>query len=364
MKHASVLFDYQIFEIQKYGGISRYFYEIIKRYEKGSYKVALLFSCNQYIKDKIICSYFSFIPYSIFKLFKGLFRFFNKKYALQKIASSSCIFHPTYYDTYYLSILGDRPLVLTVHDMIHEKFPYYFGEKDKTAQNKALLIAKASRIIAISNQTKKDLTDLLHVDPEKIDVIYHGINPKKSTYSGLCLPKLYILYVGERQRYKNYDRLLNVFIRLQAKNNELRLVCTGKPFKEREMEELRKRGVSSFVSYVNANDDELGQLYRDACLFVYPSLYEGFGIPILEAYSNDCPVVLSNTSCFPEVAGSAGEYFNPESEDEMENAIWRVLSNDNRRKELIQEGKERVKLFTWEETARKTQETYQRVLRK
>lgn len=302
VKQLPILYDFQTFEIQRYGGISRYFYEIIKRMDKKEVEVALMFSCNQYIKKKDICNYYSFLPFRVFKLFKGVLRLLNRKHALKVLSDKQFLFHPTYYDTYYLTALGDRPLVLTVHDMIHEKFPQYFSEKDKTAEKKALLIARAQRVIAISNHTKNDLIELLHVDPEKIDVIYHGINPVKSTYIGLSLPDSYILYVGERGRYKNYSRLLNVFIRLRIENKELRLVCTGKPFRKHELETLKNLGLSNYVSYVDANDDELGQLYREACLFVYPSLYEGFGIPILEAYANECPVVLSRASCFPEVA--------------------------------------------------------------
>ncbi|MEG1544562.1 MAG: glycosyltransferase family 1 protein [Tannerellaceae bacterium] len=360
-QHLSVLYDSQTFEIQRYGGISRYFYEIIKRMSNCDKEVSLLFSHNQYIKKKDICLYYSFVPFSVFKLFKGAFRFLNRRKTIKALLAKRCLFHPTYYDAYYLSVLGDSPLVLTVHDMIHEKFPCYFSLKDKTAKNKALLISKADRIIAVSHWTKRDLVELLHVNPDKIDVIHHGINPLKSTYAGLSLPKSYLLYVGERQKYKNYSRLLHVFVRLQAEQPELRLICTGKPFKKEELEELKELGLSDCVSYVNATDNELGQLYRDARLFVYPSLYEGFGIPILEAYSQECPVVLSNTSCFPEVAGDAGEYFNPESEDEMAAAIRRVLTDDERRLELIRLGNIRVKQFSWDETARKTEDTYQKI---
>lgn len=361
LEKLSVLYDFQIFEIQRYGGISRYFYEIIKRMEKDQVDVALMFSGNQYIKEKDICNYHSFLPLRVFKLLKGGLRSLNRRRALKVLSDKHCLFHPTYYDTYYLSILKDKPLVLTVHDMIHEKFPQYFSEKDKTAQNKALLVERANRIIAISNQTKNDLIELLHVDPAKIDVIYHGINAVKSTYSGLSLPGSYILYVGERGRYKNYSRLLNVFSRLRIENKDLELICTGKPFRKKELATLKEYGLSNYVSYVNATEDELGQLYRDARLFVYPSLYEGFGIPILEAYANECPVVLSRASCFPEVAGDAGEYFDPESEEEMESAIRRVLTDNERRDELVRLGNERVKLFTWEETARQTQNTYQKI---
>lgn len=133
------------------------------------------------------------------------------------------------------------------------------------------------------------------------------------------------------------------------------------------MEELgtgtyRKSGLNRRVLHFQASDLELGQLFQQARLFVYPSLYEGFGIPILEAFLNECPVALSRASCFPEVAADAGEYFNPEDETSMYEALSHLLKDEERRQELIAKGKSRVQLFTWKETARKTLDTYQKVL--
>ena len=113
---------------------------------------------------------------------------------------------------------------------------------------------------------------------------------------------------------------------------------------------------------MQTSTDDLGQLYRQALLFVYPSLYEGFGIPILEAYANHCPVALSNASCFPEIAGEAGAYFKPESVDSIYETISSLLDSDGERTALIQAGKERLKRYSWQKTAEQTGQVYRQVM--
>ena len=193
-------------------------------------------------------------------------------------------------------------------------------------------------------------------------MIYHGIQQQKQPYNGLHLPERYVLYVGDRNGYKNFDRFWNVFVRLAAEDQHLCLICTGKPWRSWEQERIEKSGLNKRVLHFQANDLELGQLFQQARLFVYPSLYEGFGIPILEAFLNECPVALSRASCFPEVAADAGEYFNPEDETSIYETLSHLLKDEERRQELIAKGKSRVQLFTWEETVRKTLDTYQKVL--
>ena len=242
--------------------------------------------------------------------------------------------------------------------MNHELFPHYFGNAGQMIEWKRKSILNANRIIAISENTKQDIIRLLNVDASKIEVVYHGISQQKIVYRGLRLPERYLLYVGDRGGYKNFNRFLQAFARLSVVHPDLYLVCTGKSFKADEWTNIEQSGLSSRVLLVKANDSELAQLYQQATLFVYPSLYEGFGIPLLEAYLNECPVALSAASCFPEIAGDAGAYFNPEEVESIVQTIETLLGDVEKRNDLVAKGKERLSLFTWEETARKTADVY------
>ncbi|MEG2946426.1 MAG: glycosyltransferase family 1 protein, partial [Bacteroidales bacterium] len=224
-------------------------------------------------------------------------------------------------------------------------------------------ILRADRIIAISENTKKDIIEVLHIDPAKIDVVYHGVRPLTQEYHGLHLPERYVLYVGDRNSYKNFNQLLDAFAVLAQKEKDLCLICTGKVFKKHEVSRIAALGLSNRVRQIRVNDLELKQLYQQASLFVFPSLYEGFGLPILEAFSYDCPVLVSNRSCFPEIAKDAALYFDPSSTDSLIDSASQILNDEALRGELCRKGSERVKSFTWEKTAQETQKVYERVLR-
>ena len=360
----TVLFDHQAFEMQKFGGISRYFYELIENLPLHS-ELSLRLTTNHYLREGA-CRPFQgmYVPERPYKWFKGIVKQWNRKGSIKWLHRGDYdLFHPTYYHPYFLEELpANKPYVITVHDMNHELFSASLGRAEQMKAWKHETILHASRVIAISEQTKADLLRFLPVEEDKIDVIYHGIQQQKQPYNGLHLPERYVLYVGDRNGYKNFDRFWNVFVRLAAEDQHLCLICTGKPWRSWEQERIEKSGLNKRVLHFQANDLELGQLFQQARLFVYPSLYEGFGIPILEAFLNESPVALSRASCFPEVAADAGEYFNPEDETSIYETLSHLLKDEERRQELIAKGKSRVQLFTWEETVRKTLDTYQKVL--
>lgn len=363
MNKLSVLFDHQAFEMQKFGGISRYFYELIKHLPIET-QLSLRVSTNYYLNSDSVRHYPGiYAPERLYKWFKGPVKRWNRSFSIQELQDNSCsVFHPTYYNPYFLPYVGSKPYVITVHDMNHELFPQYFSNAEQMIAWKKETITHASRIIAISENTKEDIIRLLQVNPEKIDVVYHGISQIKTTYSELKLPERYILYVGDRGGYKNFARLLSVFSRIVSSERNLCLVCTGKSLKAYEWKQIEALGIKANVLYVKANDLELGQLYQQAALLVYPSLYEGFGIPLLEAYVNDCPVALSAASCFPEIAGDAGSYFDPENEDSMFLSIRNILVDTDLRMSLIEKGRKRLPLYTWEKTAEKTLSVYEKIV--
>lgn len=358
MKDIRVLYDHQAFEMQRFGGISHYFHELIQSVD-ADVRMSLLLSNNYYVGKECRFS----IPSLPYKWFKGPIKSLNRKYSGKAIESGQYdLFHPTYYNPYFLSHIGHKPYVLTVHDMNHELFPHLFPNADQMIAWKKTTIERASHIIAISENTRRDIMRLYNIAPERITVIYHGVGEFQQNAGHLNLPERYLLYVGARGGYKNFDRLLLAFKSLKEKDDSLHLVCVGKPFKKRELQYCQELNIADRIRTMQVSTDELGQLYRRALLFVYPSLYEGFGIPILEAYTNHCPVALSNASCFPEIAGKAGAYFDPESVESIRETIFGLLSADDARKSLIEAGKEQLKKYSWQKTAQLTGLVYRQVV--
>lgn len=363
MKPFFVIYDYQIFEMQRFGGISRYFCEIIRRI-KTKHRIAIRFSINYYLTSWRLEPGLIPLPRFLYKRYHAFFKKKNHQLAQKLLTQKErYLFHPTYYHPYFLDLIGDNPYVITVHDMIHEKFTEYVTDADVTIGHKKEVITKANRIIAISENTKKDIIDIFHIDPNKIDVIYHSTSMKPHTGKNrLQLPENYILFVGDRTPYKNFDRFMEAFSQLRKKDPSLYAVYTGSRLNKEEQQKLKDLGVLEYTLHIKASDKALSELYSRALLFVYPSLYEGFGIPILEAYACHCPVALSNTSCFPEIAGEAAVYFDPYSVDSMAEAIGQVIYNASKRNELIHLGDKRLERYSWEEAAKKTEETYRKAL--
>ncbi|MDD3521278.1 MAG: glycosyltransferase family 1 protein, partial [Actinomycetota bacterium] len=216
-----------------------------------------------------------------------------------------------------------------------------------------------------------------HVPEEQIDVVYLGVGHifsdpiieenrqkvlEKYKINGLD----YLLCVSSIEPRKNFERIINVFSEMikQEKYSNLYLVCAGGAgWKNEKIYELvRKNNVEKRVKFLGFVDErDLPSVYSGARLFLYPSLYEGFGLPVLEAMSSKVPVITSDVSSLPEVAGDAAVMINPYNEKDIFNAVENVLNNENLRKQLITEGTERANLFTWESTAQKTLEVYYKV---
>jgi glycosyltransferase involved in cell wall biosynthesis len=251
--------------------------------------------------------------------------------------------------------------------MIHELFEGEFSRFDKTSIAKKAAIEHADHVICISENTRNDLISLFDIDPKKISVTYLGfsLNKENMQRAPLVADASYILYVGSRFGYKNFERLIRTFAILKVKNPELRLVCFGGgAFTRDESLLANDLGLSSSdIIQMAGADAILANLYTHAQVFVYPSLYEGFGIPPLEAMSCGCPVVCSGLSSIPEVVGEAGMYFDPLSPQDMARAIQSVLDNHDLKAELIKAGFERIKRFSWERCATATRAVYDLVLR-
>ena len=358
-----VLYDYQIFRMQKFGGISRYFYNLCK-YNKGLWKYTIQanYLNNVYldeISDSQKCLIDRYFPG------KGLFiDGYNKIDLLINLLKTNYdIYHPTYY--YFDKISTYKPIVLTVHDFIHELFYDSFPKNQRQLVNiKKHSIHKADRIIAISQATKKDLLKFYpDISEDKIDVVYHAIEwlPNERHILSRAISKPYILFTGQRWAYKNFI-LFSKAVAPLLKKYDLYLICTGTDFTQQEKEYLDNLGVAKRTFTIFANENELKALYENALCFVFPSLYEGFGLPILEAFVSTCPIALSNTSCFPEIADDAALYFDPNSETEIYKTVERLITTESLREELIHKGSERFKFFSMDNFIENTYNVYKRTI--
>jgi len=386
-----ILYDHQIFENQNIGGISRYFVELVNNLiacEHVSCEMALRYSNNAYAKYLQCGVSFGEKPDFYKDFFWGLqFRgkgrlyhlkqkFFprpsisdlNKQHSIASILDGKYdIFHPTYYDDYFLKHLGCKPFVLTIYDMIHEVYPEYFSPEDTTSEKKQKLAHEAAHIIAISEHTKTDIVRLLGIPAKKVRVVHLGYafpGTPVSVDAGrdLRLPPRYLLYVGDRTAYKNFHFFARSVVPLLKKDTDLHLVCVGHPLRAWELTALRRLGIHERVRCFQVNDAALKQFYRHALAFVFPSLYEGFGIPVLEAFSCGCPVIVSRTSSLPEVGGDAVAYIDPKDPVSIVGAVERVIYDEKVREELCSKGRERLRLFSWRKTAEETHALYREIV--
>ncbi len=282
-----------------------------------------------------------------------------------------------HYPSFNMPLINTRPVVVTIHDLV-----YYLFE-DACPGRLAHLYARtffrivtraACRIIAISNHTKEDIVKHLGISPEKIDVTPMGVDDTyrpvedeeflKTVRERYSIKAPFVLYVGTHHPRKNLLRLVHAFSRVKAAE-DMNLVITGKVEKRRSLlyNTVKELGLEErvvFTGYVPERD--LPALYTMAELFVFPSLYEGFGIPPIEAMACATPVVSSNTTSLPEVVGDAAVTVDPLDVDAIAGAMERVLSSRDLKDELVEKGLRRAALFRWEDTARKTIEVYKKVL--
>jgi glycosyltransferase involved in cell wall biosynthesis len=365
-----VAFDHQIFVLQRYGGVSRYFVELASRLPMDSVsEVAVVAPVHvNYYLSQLRTQRFArgrYIPFS----FRGQTRVVS---ALARMLAPAAwrgyepdIVHETYFSN--TPIGRGRRRVVTVYDMIYELFPSEFPDAAPFVAAKRSAIRRADHVICISESTRKDLLRLYDVDPGSTSVIHLGHSLLRDG-SAVEEPrpargKPSILYVGNRGGYKNFRRLLRAYASSTLLRNDFELVAFGgAPFSSEELAEIESLGVASSVVRRAGADEALAASYRAATAFVFPSVYEGFGIPLLEAMHHGCPVVSSNRGPMAEVAGDASLYFDPENVEAMTVAIEKVVTSPSTQAELRARGYSRVGAFSWDRCATATAEVYKAVL--
>lgn len=267
------------------------------------------------------------------------------------------------------------PVVVTVHDLSYFYYPDEFLKKDLYTLTEwtKYSVNNAQKIIAVSKTTKKDVMKFYNVPEEKIEVVYNGYDKsaKFKVQSSNLLMKLklkekkYILYVGTLQPRKNLPVLINAFVKFSKTYTDYKLVFVGKKgwlYDEifKTIRALKLEDTVIIPGYLP--DEEVKELYKNAMCFVLPSLYEGFGIPILEAMSHGCPVISSFSSSLPEIGGDACLYFDPKNSDDLFDDLIRLTENESLRKDFTKKGYERVKQFSWKKCGEETLNVIQNIL--
>ena len=277
------------------------------------------------------------------------------------------LIHCTFYNEPRIYTNG-VPIIYTAYDMIAEKWPEDLDPSGKHVLSKKRCFDRAVAIPCISASTRNDLLELYPYLEPKVSVIYLAgeLKPvivKDFKPSSTLKDVQFLLYVGARNSYKNFTRFLHAFARVVPQFPELLLKVVGPSFDDGELELISRLHLESkVIIYPDLDDSQLYQLYQYCTAFVYPSLYEGFGLPLLEAMASNAPVIASNASSIPEVVGSAALLFNPHSTDSIRDAIIQIVSSSTLREDLRRKGGLRSKQFTWDRTCIQYVDLYRSVL--
>ncbi len=287
----------------------------------------------------------------------------NQIYTLKEIKNFD-IFHPTFYDPYFLKHKNLPPVVTTVHDLIPE---IYFKEKmNWMIRQKKQILQSAAAIIAISESTRTELIHRYDLNENIVHTIYHGYPEHFEKYSAAnnqltqipALHRPYILFVGTRNDYKNFQPLVRQIAGFLKKNNFDLRVIGNKP-SETEIALFRELNLTERIIFAGQVDDPaLFQAYNQAFCFIFPSLQEGFGMPLLESFIAKCPVICSDIPVFREICGDAAIYFNTEDPGSITLSLESLLEHTATSTVMVEKGLKRVRKFQWREAAGKTLEVY------
>ena len=360
-----ILYDFRIFSLQDYGGISKYFIKVSEQLSiNNSVKIISPFYINKYLKDlknnnfikyfylKKKYKYTTKVIYFINSLFTQIYIFFYKPE----------IVHLTYYpETYYKKKNRNYKLVVTVYDLIHELYSSKYNY-NKQINIKKNIIYAADHIICISKNTKKDLINYYNISEKNISVIYLGYDKKIEIdpIADINNEKPFFLYVGSRDKYKNFLKFIEAFSLSDLLKKNFNIYFFGScNFTSLEINYITKLGINlDQIKHFSGDDKKLNYLYSKAYAFVFPSFYEGFGIPLLESMHIGCPIVCSNTSSFLEIANDAALFFDPHNTEDIKNKLEKIFNDKNLRKKLIDYGYENLKKFGWDICSQETLSLY------
>lgn len=347
-----VLLDNIIFDLQEYGGVSNVWNALLLKVKEEKFPVKIIPS------RKVI----SLIDQENFlKVNETRYPIFLKRYLDVKIKGVD-LFHSSYFRVHKSSKVKN---IVTIHDFTYEKFDKGIRKWIHLRQKRHAL-KNASSIICVSQNTKKDLMEFHPwINEDIVSVIYNGYD-KKTFYPINKNEKKnrFLLTVGGRNKHKNFKFTLELMsLKFIKKNNIKLIVVGGGSFNNNEMKIIKKNNLTDTVTQIDkVSDFELNQLYNSALALVYPSLYEGFGIPPLEALASGCPVICSSLSSLPEVVGDCGLFIDTEKPESAIPHIEFLFDKQNQRK-IIDKGLKQASKFSWDKTAQQTIELYRKILK-
>jgi glycosyltransferase involved in cell wall biosynthesis len=361
-----ILYDHQVFSLQNAGGASRYHYELASQLSKmPSFAIDVYLGLNGSVFpfESLNAAGSRVLSWKT-KMQPGLPRYVLNELVISAYAAlGGCwdVYHPTLYRK--MSFVRSRRLVVTHHDCTHERFPEMFSDGHRVISAKRRLYRSADAIICVSESSRTDLLQYYNVNRSKTRVVHHGVTQlvRDSELARSFLDRIrrsYVLYVGTRHSYKNFSLLVEAYCATGVAQEFDLVLIGGGPLNQEERNHIQRLGIGTqVVHFPSPNDAILAEAYARAQLFVYPSLYEGFGIPPLEAMSLGCPVLAARSSSIPEVCRDAAIYFEPAEPDSLEKVLPDALNACDLNKRITR-GRELATTYTWQACAEKTLEVY------
>ncbi|MGI8770598.1 MAG: glycosyltransferase family 4 protein [Acidobacteriaceae bacterium] len=363
-----IFFDHQVTSLQDAGGVSRYHFELVRELgRRTDARVEYLLGWNASVLPfRELASPTVRVLSRTTSLRPGIARYGLNALLTNAVAPLRGCFD-IYHSTYQRWEPGVRyrRMVATHHDSTPERFPELFPDAAAVIERKRRLYQRADAILCVSQASRADLLHYYEVDPGKVEVVYHGFRPLES--AGEDRHPLqgtpYLLYVGSRATYKNFEALLRAMASGAVPESMALLVAGGGHWLPKELERLQALGLERRVTLLpRVEETELANMYRHASLLVYPSLYEGFGFPPLEAMSLGCPVLVSRTSSLPEICGGAAFYFDPGDHAALVDCLASLLADERVRRSRVELGRAQVERYTWKSAADATFALYCRCL--
>jgi glycosyltransferase involved in cell wall biosynthesis len=376
MTYTSILIDGIIFQNQMKGGVSRIYQEILPRICDLDNSISIeLFTTGSTLQS--LPSHPNIHEFS----FPNIRKFFRPKRIFHTISQEiiNYLIHKRYinykksiwHSSYYTNLTDWKgPTIVTVHDMIYERYPDLFSKQydNKFRVQKRKCILQADTIICDSESTQMDVEMFLGVESHKCTVIHLASSQifKVLEQVNKHLPDTpfepFILFIGNRYHYKNFELLVQAFSNWKYRNQVIMIVVSNEPWTNTEIDLFRTRSIINRIFLISNPDDyELCRLYNKASALIFPSLYEGFGIPLIEAMKCGCPIVASNIPSTIEIARNAPIYFDPLDMEQLIDALNQALE-DGRLSDKVNIGHQVAKEYTWDITAQKTLEVYQKYL--
>lgn len=355
--------DEQIFAIQPYGGISRLFAELIRQFTSDpdlGVSIDALGApiVNRYILDDPRLTDHLRVR-SARNQWTALAWYFSH---VQRKRTD--VVHSTFYLPHGLASPRGTRHVVTVHDMIPERLPFTRRRLDLLTLKKRYIFS-ADHVICVSEATRRDLLNVYPDLETSVTVIHHGVDDRFHAHAPRLshLPDRYVLHVGHRSQYKDAGTLIRAFARIAPEFPDVDLLFVGGGSLSREESSLAASlGILNRIMQIDLSDDVMPSAYAHAEVFVMPSRFEGFGIPVLEAMACGTPTLLADATSLPEVGGAAARYFPVGAVQELADLLGAVLTSPAEAERMSAAGVARARDFTWKRTATETAEVYRRVL--